>query len=365
MSADLLYSDTEDALRESVRALLAATCPSERVTEAYDGDTSVAYDAWRAVSDAMELAGLGIDESLGGGGATSREVAVVMEELGRVVAPIPFLTSSVIATRVLVSCGAGDLVRTLVDGSAVAVLTVPLTTMDLGDLTLPTVAGGLVTGRVHAVAGCELATLMIVPALDGTVLTLQAIEPQSGSTSVTMRSSFDMTRPVADVGFTAAPATELARGADAESAVRAGLLAGGAMLASEQVGLAEWCLESTVAYTKQRNQFGRPIGSFQALKHRMARLWIAVNSARAAARNAAVLVDAGGDEAAVAVGLAQAYCSDVAVLAAEECVQLHGGIGMTWEHPAHLYLKRAKADQVALGTAAHHRAVLAEGLTPT
>jgi alkylation response protein AidB-like acyl-CoA dehydrogenase len=115
----------------------------------------------------------------------------------------------------------------------------------------------------------------------------------------------------------------------------------------------------TVAYVKERRQFARPVGSFQAIKHRLADLWVEVTQARAASRYAAACLATGDPDAKVAVALAQAYCSEVAVHAAQECVQLHGGIGFTWEHPAHLYLKRAKADSIAFGTADAHRAALA------
>jgi alkylation response protein AidB-like acyl-CoA dehydrogenase len=138
------------------------------------------------------------------------------------------------------------------------------------------------------------------------------------------------------------------------------MLIGGALLAAEQVGLAQRCLELTVDHLRTRYQFGRQIGAFQALKHRVADVWTAVTQARAVARYAAGCVADHDPDAPVAVALAQAYCSPVAVLAAEECVQLHGGIGFTWEHPAHLLLKRAKADSILLGTASAHRARLGE-----
>ena len=139
----------------------------------------------------------------------------------------------------------------------------------------------------------------------------------------------------------------------------AALTAGAAVLASEQLGLAERCLEMTVAYLKERHQFARPIGSFQALKHRLADLWVGVTQARAAARYAAACLAREDPDTPVAVALAKAACSDIAVKAAQECVQLHGGIGFTWEHPAHLYLKRAKSSSIGFGTADHHRASLA------
>ncbi|WP_216592415.1 acyl-CoA dehydrogenase family protein [Verrucosispora sioxanthis] len=157
-----------------------------------------------------------------------------------------------------------------------------------------------------------------------------------------------------------------ARGAVAATAITAALTAGAALLASEQVGVAQWCLDTTVDYVRQRHQFGRPVGSFQAVKHRLADLWVELTEARAVARYAADLLGAApadgravGSEAALAAALAQAYCGPVAVRAAETCVQLHGGLGFTWEHPAHLYLKRAKSTAIAFGTADRHREALA------
>ncbi|MFD0359793.1 acyl-CoA dehydrogenase family protein, partial [Streptomyces sp. NPDC127110] len=163
------------------------------------------------------------------------------------------------------------------------------------------------------------------------------------------------TRALADLTRDAPAPTRHAAPPGARAAVAGALLSGARLLASEQLGLAEWCLTETVAYVRTRHQFNRPVGSFQALKHRLARLWLDVASARAAARAAADALATGAPDAPLTVAVAQAYCSGVAVRAAEECVQLHGGIGMTWEHPAHLYLKRAKADSLALGTAGHHR----------
>jgi alkylation response protein AidB-like acyl-CoA dehydrogenase len=154
-------------------------------------------------------------------------------------------------------------------------------------------------------------------------------------------------------------AHRVAAGPTAEQAIAAALLAGAGIMASEQLGLAEQCLDTTVAYVKERRQFARPVGGFQAIKHRLADLWVSVTQARAAARYAADWLAAGfGPETTLAVALAKAACSDTALKAAQEMIQLHGGIGFTWEHPAHLYLKRAKADSIALGTADAHRASL-------
>jgi alkylation response protein AidB-like acyl-CoA dehydrogenase len=144
------------------------------------------------------------------------------------------------------------------------------------------------------------------------------------------------------------------------AAVTRALTVGAALLASEQYGVASWCLDETVDYMKTRYQFGRPIGSFQALKHRLADVWVDVTQARAVARYAADCAATEDADLPVAAAVAQAFNSGVAVRTAEECLQLHGGIGFTWEHPIHLYLKRAKSTSIAFGTAAAHRVALAD-----
>ncbi|MBW5486255.1 acyl-CoA dehydrogenase family protein, partial [Streptomyces bambusae] len=169
----------------------------------------------------------------------------------------------------------------------------------------------------------------------------------------------DLTRPLARVRLAGVRGERLAGPGDAERALEHALRTGAGLLASEQLGVADWCLTETVRYLKQRHQFNRPVGSFQALGHRLAQLWLDVASARSAARAAADALATDAADAPLLTSLAQAYCSGVAVRAAEECVQLHGGIGMTWEHPAHLYLKRAKSASLTLGTPGHHRTLIA------
>jgi len=169
-----------------------------------------------------------------------------------------------------------------------------------------------------------------------------------------------MTRQLCDLSFDDAEGRQIVVGDAAATAVAAGLAAGAAILAAEQLGLAQRCLDLTVAYVKDRRQFARPVGSFQAVKHRLADLWTTITLARAASRYAAACLAGNDPDAPVAIALAKAACSDAAVLAAEEMVQLHGGIGFTWEHPAHLYLKRAKAGSVTYGTPGAHRAALAD-----
>ncbi|MFE5484263.1 acyl-CoA dehydrogenase family protein [Streptomyces sp. NPDC056527] len=347
---DLLYSETEDDLRAAVRSLLTDRAdPSVVLGRIESGDPYVP-GLWKSLAGDMGAAGLLVPEKLGGQGASHREAAVVLEELGRAVTPAPYLTSAVVATETLLaldteSAPVAELLSGLAGGRTVAVLAVPLSADP--DAQPPT------TDRVTGVADAAAADVLLVLRADG----LYAVP--AAEATVQAQTPLDLTRPLAAVTTDGTSGTRLADPDTARAAVRRGLLAGAGLLASEQLGLAEWCLEETVRHTRERYQFNRPVGSFQALKHRMAQLWLEVVNARAAARAAADALATGSPDAPLTVAVAQAYCSKVAVRAAEECVQLHGGIGMTWEHPAHLALKRAKSDQIALGSTGRHQDTVA------
>lgn len=344
---DLRYTDVEEELRGSLQQMLADLSPPARVLTRVEGDEPYDPKLWRTLAVEMGLAGLAVPERWGGAGAGWREAAVVCEELGRTVAPVPYLGSAVVACAVLLAVADDRLLGELAGGARTAALAVPFGTAPGSPVTVR-------DGTVRNVADALTADVLLVPAADG----LYAVE--AGQAARTPVVSLDLTRPLCDITLPDRPGRLLAGGEAAAAAVRAGLVAGAALLASEQVGVAQWCLDSTVDYARQRYQFGRPVGSFQAVKHRLAEVWVAVTQARAVARYAAGCLAAGDADLPVAVALAQAHCGPVAVLAAEECVQLHGGIGFTWEHPAHLYLKRAKADAIAFGTAERHRAALAD-----
>ncbi|MEV1024876.1 acyl-CoA dehydrogenase family protein [Streptomyces sp. NPDC050264] len=354
---DLLYSEEEEALRSAVRDLLADHCGAAAVLARVETDEPHDRALWKNLAESMGLAGLLVPEEHGGQGASHREAAVVLEELGRAVAPVPYLTSAVIATEALLGSDTDEartLLASLASGRTVGTLAVPLSAASgrkFGDVRA---AGGELTGRVTAVADAGAADVFLVPTASG----LFAVDATADGVSVEAQISFDRTRPLAAVTFAGAAGRLLTD--DAAPAVRRALRAGAGLLVSEQLGLTDWLLTETVRYTRERNQFNRPVGSFQSLKHRLAQLWLEVVNTRAVARNAADALATAGDDTDIAVAVAQAYAAPVAVRAAEEALQLHGGIGMTWEHPIHLYLKRAKADSIALGTAGRHREELAE-----
>src|SRR6266496_3468689 len=336
---DLLYSDAERALSDALASLLADRGGLDNALARVESAQTYDDKLWQAVAADLGCAGLLIPERDGGAGASYREAAAAAEMLGSHLAPVPFLGSAVVATAALLSVESqGDLLAKMADGAGTGV--------------------ARLRGMVSGVADALPASVLLVPA-DGVPHGLYLVDLAAEGVAKAPVTSLDMTRQLCDLSFDDAPATLIASGPGAERAVDAAMAAGAGILAAEQTGLAQRCLDMTLAYVKERKQFARPVGSFQALKHRLADLWVSVTQARAASRYAAACLATGSADAKVAVALAKAYCSEVAVLAAQECVQMHGGIGFTWEHPANLLLKRAKADSIGFGTPDRHRAALA------
>jgi alkylation response protein AidB-like acyl-CoA dehydrogenase len=393
---DLLYSDTERALADSLSSLLADRGSLDKVMARTESAETYDDGLWQAIGGDLGCAGLLIPERDGGAGASYREVCSAAEALGSSVAPVPFVGSAVVATATLLSVASGfpadagaggarsaasgtpftparaaaDLLRRMAHGSVTVTLAVPFASAPSGAFPGSVrVAGSRpgdaqtgvarLRGTVSGVADALPASVLLVPA-DGVPHALYLVDMSAPGVAKAPVVSLDMTRQLCDLSFDDTPGTLIAAGAAASQALQAGLTAGAAVLAAEQVGLAQRCLDMTLAYVKERRQFARPVGSFQALKHRLADVWVAVSQARAASRYAAACLAADDPDAKVAVAVAKAYCSEAAVHAAQECVQLHGGIGFTWEHPAHLYLKRAKADSIGFGTPDAHRAALAD-----
>jgi alkylation response protein AidB-like acyl-CoA dehydrogenase len=352
----LVDNEVESDLRLAAADLLSERCDHKAIAELYNGWRPTMTGLWEALAYGMDLAAVLVPADRGGADGSARDAAVVMEELGRWVAPVPFLTSAIIATTTLLN-GDTALLIELIDERRTACLAVSLATAPHGRL--PTVVAdqhGRLSGTISAVAGAIEADLILIPATADGRIDLYSVERTA--IEVNPVASLDMTRQLANVHVNRVACERVT--SDAEAAIRIGIETGAGLLASEQVGIAQWCLDTTIAYLKQRHQFGRAVGSFQAIKHRVADLYVAVEQARAAARYAAAALAAGDADIPVAVSTAKAFCSDVAVRVAEESIQLHGGIGMTWEYPLHLYVKRAKSDQIALGAPADHHARLAQ-----
>jgi alkylation response protein AidB-like acyl-CoA dehydrogenase len=304
-------------LRRTVRGFLEQHAP---VRAQLAADTSA---VWKRMSTELGLTALPVAEENGGAGAGFVEVAIVLEETGRTLLRAPYL-STVVAAAVLQELGAGEALSALVDGSTSAALALD------GAFTSD---GGRLSGSATQVVDAGTADLLLVATEQG----LYVVATDAPGVTVTALETLDPTRPQGAVALDAAPAHRL--GDDDAVAHAVDLLH--VALAAECVGAAQRCLEMAVEHLKVREQFGRPLGSFQALRHRVADLTVALDGAASTAWYAARAAAGLTDDLPVAAPLAKATCADAFVRIAGECIQLHGGIGFTWEHDAHLYFKRA------------------------
>jgi alkylation response protein AidB-like acyl-CoA dehydrogenase len=357
VTGNLLYTEIEDDLRASVRALLEKRAPWDAVLRRTESDETTDRQLWAQLAGDVGCAALQVPEEFGGAGVGWREVAVVAEELGRAVAPVPFLGHT-IATALLLeldATGEAELIGTLAAAEKTAAVAVAFGTLPGAPSGAIEVHDGALYGSVRNVADAAIADVLLVPVGEA----LYAVDADTDGLERTEIVSLDMTRPLVDLRLDAVPARLLATGPHVTAAVAAALRLGVVVLASEQLGVMERSFEMTLEYLRIRRQFGRILGSYQGLKHRLADLWVLISQARAAARYAAECAATDSPDLAVAASLAKAHCSVVVQQAAEECIQMHGGIGFTWEHPAHLYLKRAKSSSIGLGTAERHRGLLA------
>ena len=324
---EFALSEEQAELAATVRAVLAKQADSAAVRAAMASDAGYDPALWSTLCEQVGVAALAVPEEHDGFGASFFETAVVLEELGRSLAPAPLL-ATVIATEALLAGGTDEAKARL----------------------LPRIAAGevatLVTGDGPVLDGDHAA---IVLAIDGDDLV------ELTGAAATWAESMDQTIRLARLDRSGASATAVGDGAAARS--RADLVAT-ASAAALAVGLSARALQMTVDYSKERVQFGRPIGSFQALKHRMADMLARLEIARSASWAASYALATGADDAAALVRTAASYCLDTATHLAGECIQLHGGIAITWEHDAHLVFKRAHALNHLFGPPHEQRALI-------
>ncbi|WP_433336021.1 acyl-CoA dehydrogenase family protein [Spirillospora sp. CA-294931] len=355
----LIRTDEQKDLAASVRALLAGTAPMARVREIAESDESHDAAVWTRLTGGMGLAGLAVPEDRGGSGAGHAEVAVVMEELGAALTPVPYLASAVLAANVLLDAEetAEDLLPGVADGTTVATFAVPIA----GD-PRPEARGGALTGTAPRVLAGADAGLILVTAATDEGAGLFAVDGAAPGLTRTPLTTLDLTRPQATLTFDATPARWIGPATAAGRALDLAAVA----LAAEQLGGLRRCLDAIVGYAKLRVQFGRYVGSFQGVKHRLADMHCVLEQAESVVRYAAWTADESPDELPVAAALAQSYLGRAYFQVARDHLLLHGGIGFTWEHDAHLYYKRAKSAELLLGPPRHHRARLADrlGLMP-
>jgi alkylation response protein AidB-like acyl-CoA dehydrogenase len=351
------------ALREAVRDVIRGSGGIAAARRRLSA-TGPGYDedAWRLLGTEMGLAGLGIAEDIGGAGGGLAELIVVTEELGRALLPVPFFSSTVLAGQILARCpdtGPDVLARLSADGELAAFAgTDPDGCWRPDRVPVEAKANGRLRGRADFVLDGAAAAHLVVAARTPAGCDLFLVAGDAEGVRRRALETLDPTRAQASVSLDNAPGTPLTTGGRGIAAVTAGLDVALVVLAAEQVGGAAACLDLAVEYAKLRHQFSRPIGSFQAIKHKLADLLLLVEMGRSAV-DRALLAEHDPARLAEAAAVAKIWCSDAYTTVATENVQIHGGIGFTWEHDAHLYFRRARADEQLLGDATVHRERLA------
>jgi alkylation response protein AidB-like acyl-CoA dehydrogenase len=355
-SMNLELSPDRIFMRDEARRLFAGRCDSAALRRAAEAG---GFDAglWKTIGE-LGWCAVALDEASGGLGLGAMELALLAEECGRRLAPVPFWSTACLAAPVvsmlaaepargalLARIGAGEAATVALDlSTATAAAAICATAVKDGD-------AWRLSGTIRGVPDLPVAHIVLVPAraADGTVA-LFRLDRDGERPSAP---GFDLTRPVADLdlGAAATSVSLLAEDVAIERLDRA-LLTARLGLAAEQVGTAQGALDITLAYIAERVQFGRTIASFQAVKHRCAALLVAIAEARSLLHGAAASLDAGEPHAALEIEALGALAADVAFRAAEEAIQLHGGVGNTWEYDPHLYLRRAQATSFLFGTAA-------------
>jgi len=346
------------ALREAVRDLLRDACTEQDVRTVMQSDEGFDRELWRRLAE-LGVVGMLIDPGYGGAGLGPLELEAVTEETGAALLPSPFISSGVLAASLIQAAGTARDKHRLLPGIATgeSIATVALTgkrgTWMPGGVDVTASRDGSLSGRARYVTFGQAADVILVAARTADGIGIFEVTPDAAGFSRAAESVFDPTVRLSAYAFDGTPARRL--GTAGWDAVQEALDLAVIALAGEQVGGARRILGVTVEYLKTRIQFGRPIGSFQALKHFAADLLLEVESATSAAQHAAAERQAGGEAAAGAVALAGFACAEAFETTALHAIQMHGGIGFTWEHPAHLFLRRARSSAQLFGGPRAHR----------
>jgi alkylation response protein AidB-like acyl-CoA dehydrogenase len=363
------FSEEQEELRSAVRRFLEDKSPVVEVRRLME--TTEGYDeaVWSQMANQLGLQAMTIPEEYGGAGFGYVELVVVLEEMGRFLLCAPYFSTVALAANALLHSGdeaaKADFLPGIASGETIATLafTEPSGRWDLDSIELEASSSGgsySLSGTKSFVLDGHTASLVLVAARSGSGLSLFAVEGEASGLTRTPLATMDQTRKQAKLEFDSVPARLIGPEGGAAQVLEKTLDLAAVALAAEQVGGAQRVLEMSVDYAKSRIQFGRPIGSFQAIKHKCADMLLEVESAKSAAYYAGWAASEDNDELAVTASLAKAYCSEAYFHAAAENIQIHGGIGFTWEHDAHLYFKRAKSSELILGDPAYHRELLAQ-----
>ncbi|HEX2290651.1 MAG TPA: acyl-CoA dehydrogenase family protein [Pseudonocardiaceae bacterium] len=356
--AEFAFTDEQAQLRSAVRKFCAENYDEQTVRRLMESDPPFDAKVWARLGAELGVLGLSVPEADGGVGGSLVDQAVAVEELGASLACGPLFGTVFLAIPALVAASAGagrdELLADLVEGRRTAAFAVGdrAGAFDASAVTV-TASGDTVSGTVEQVVDAGAADVLLVAATGPDGVGLYAVDGTDAERTPLV--TLDLTRPQATIRFSETPARLVTGPAEAERVISHALQVGSALLAVEQVGAAQHLLDLAVAYAKERLQFGRPIGSFQAVKHRLADMLVDLEHARSTAYHAVWALTDGSDDPALAVSIAQATCSAALLHIAKDTIQVHGGIGFTWEHQAHLYFKRASTAAALLGNAEQHR----------
>jgi alkylation response protein AidB-like acyl-CoA dehydrogenase len=365
------FSAEQDELRKMVKRFLEDKSPESEVRRLMA--TPEGYDPaiWKQMADELALQGLGIPEAFGGQGFGPVELYVVFEEMGAALLCAPYFSTVALAANALLTSGDPDAQQQFLPGiaSGATIATLAMTnddgSWDLAETGVTAKAAGsswTLSGVKNYVLDGNTASLILVSATSPEGVSLFAVEAGAPGLTATALATMDQTRKQSRLEFAEVPATLIGTAGGALSGLEKTVQMAAAALAAEQVGGAQRVLTNAVEYAKTRVQFGRPIGSFQAIKHKCADMLLDVESAKSAAYYAAWAAQEDNEELPIAASLAKSFCSEAYFHCAAENIQIHGGIGFTWEHHAHLYFKRAKSSELLLGDPAYHRELLAQRL---
>jgi alkylation response protein AidB-like acyl-CoA dehydrogenase len=365
------FSEEQEELRRITRQFLESKSPETEVRRLME--TTEGYDpaVWSQMANELGLQSLVIPEEYGGQGFTYVELTVVLEEMGRALLAAPFYSTVVLATNAVLHSGdeaaKKEILPGIASGETIATLalTEPNGKWDLSGVEATATQDGdawTIDGTKMFVLDGHVADVIVVAARTGAGLSLFKVDGDATGLTRTPLATMDQTRKQAKLEFSGVPATLIGTDGGAEEVLGRVLDLAVVALAAEQVGGAQKVLDMSVEYAKDRVQFGRPIGSFQAIKHKCADMLLEVESAKSAAYYAAWCAAELNDELPEVACLAKAYCSEAYFHSAAENIQIHGGIGFTWEHPAHLYFKRAKSSELLFGDPTYHRELLAQRL---
>lgn len=361
----LVFTEEQEELRRSLRRYFEDRCPLGEVRKVMESRDGFDRDLWKRMADELGLQGIAVPEAYGGAGFGAVELGVVFAEVGRALVPAPFLSSVALATEALLASGDDDACRHWLPGLAAGTLVGSVAATGAGGRVGPesiTVvasrdSGGRwrLDGTAPHVLDGAVADLLFVPAQHAGGLGLFAVQADADGLGREPLLTMDQTLRQAHLELAGVVADAVGDPSGADATLRRALAVAWMAMAAEAVGGAERCLEMSVEHAKSRHQFGRPIGSFQAVKHPLADALVEVEQAKSLAYHAAEAVAEDPSERAVATSMAKAYCTEVFFAVAATTIQVHGGIGFTWEHDAHLFFKRAKALELLLGEPAWHR----------